>query len=70
MLMNARVSKRLERLDRAFIGRGCECCHDWSEIVLCDDQGQSARHERCPHCGRVVPIRASICIVGIPLETL
>ena len=70
MSLTARASKRLAKLDQVFSSRGCHLCRGWSAIVLCDENDQSARPERCPDCGRVVPIRTRVCIVGIPLETI
>lgn len=60
---------RLARLEDV-APRGCALCRTWSPIVLADDDGRDDRPERCPCCGRVVPIRQRVVIVGVPLETL
>jgi len=67
--MSRRLPKRLSRLDLALASTGCDACAGWSEIALGDDDGKSARPTICPNCGRVVPIRALVCIVGVPIET-
>jgi hypothetical protein len=38
--------------------------------VLGDDQGARSRPERCPDCGRVVPIRHVVVIAGVPLDAV
>lgn len=68
--MTGKTGKRLARLDRALVPKGCALCRSWSPVVLCDDEGEPARPEICPDGGRVVPIVTTICIVGVPLETL
>lgn len=68
--MSGKTGKRLARLDQAFAPKGCALCRRWSPVVLCRDDGEPDRPEVCPDCGRQVPIVTTICIVGVPLETL
>lgn len=71
--MNKAVHRRIVALE----GRhersqvvGCEMCRVWSGMVLRDDDGNTSRPERCPDCGRVVPIWHELHLVGIPLDVV
>ena len=61
------LGKRLGRLE-ARTPAGCATCHDWYGLVLGDDEGHRGRPERCPDCGRLVPIRLVTVVVGVPLD--
>jgi len=61
------VATRLVALER-LVPVGCATCRSWAEIVLGDEDGVRSRPERCPDCGRVVPIRHVVVIVGVPLD--
>jgi hypothetical protein len=63
------VATRLVALERQ-IPIGCPTCRWWMEIVLGDDTGARSRPERCPECGRLVPIRHVIVIGGVPLDAV
>ncbi len=62
-----KVKPRLARLE-SVMPKGCPACHNWWEVVLLDDFGVAQRPERCPGCGRLVPIRTTVHIVGVPLD--
>ncbi|MDP9355237.1 MAG: hypothetical protein M3R02_08135 [Chloroflexota bacterium] len=62
-----KVGPRLAKLE-ARVPVGCGVCRTWWEVVLRDDEGNRDRPERCPGCGRVVPIRLLLHIVGVPLD--
>ncbi len=62
-----KVKPRLTRLE-ATVPMGCVRCRHWGEVVLLDDAGNSQRPERCPTCGRLVPIRTTVHIVGVALD--
>jgi len=64
-----KVKPRLARLEAA-IPTGCGACGAWWDTVLSDDFGATQRPDRCPACGRLVPIRTMIHIVGIPLDAV
>jgi hypothetical protein len=49
---------------------GCATCRTWCGIVLVDDAGACSLPERCPACGRLVPVRVAVHIVGVPLDAL
>lgn len=62
----AGMEKRLDRL--AVVWRapeGCPTCRSWWGTVLGNDDGERSRPERCPECGRVVPIRSVVVVAGI-----
>ena len=64
-----RIGARLARLEaRAPIG--CATCALWDGLVLGDDAGTRSRPERCPACGRVVPVRHLLVLVGVPLAAV
>ena len=63
------LGKRLATLEaRAPVG--CAACRGWGGLVLGDDEGTRSRPERCPGCGRRVPIRSLVVLVGAPLEAI
>ncbi len=64
-----KVGPRLAKLE-ARVPVGCGVCRTWCHVVLRDDDGNRDRPERCPGCGRVVPIRLLLHIVGVPLDAL
>jgi hypothetical protein len=59
--------RRLERLEVRH-RRNCVTCYLWMEAVLIDDDGNLARPESCPECGRHVPVTVRVQIVGVPLD--
>jgi hypothetical protein len=65
--MNRRVQRRLAELEqtRQVV---CLTCRWWFGRVRVDDTGTLSRPERCPDCGRVVPITCELHIVGLPLD--
>jgi len=63
------VRPRLTKLE-AIAPKGCGACRSWWDTVLIDDWGATQRPERCPTCGRMVPIRTTVHIVGVPLDAL
>jgi hypothetical protein len=66
------VTKLGPRLRKLEAGRpvGCPTCRAWCGTVLQDDDGVRSRPERCPACGRFVPIRVAVHVVGVPLSVL
>ncbi len=64
-----KVKPRLTKLEAA-LPKGCSICRDWWETILVDDFGATQRPERCPGCGRLVPIRTTVHIVGVALDLL
>ncbi len=64
-----RVKPRLAKLETA-MPRGCHACRDWCEVVLVDDFGATQRPERCAGCGRLVPIRTLVRLVGVRLDLI
>jgi hypothetical protein len=64
-----KVATRLATLER-LVPVGCPICRFWMEIVLGDDMGNRSRPERCPECGRLVPIRQTVVIGGVPLDAV
>jgi hypothetical protein len=64
-----KVATRLVVLER-LVPVGCPTCRFWSEIVLGDDTGARSRPERCPECGRFVPIKQTIIILGVPIDAV
>ncbi len=62
-----KVRPRLEKLEvRA--PRGCLVCRSWCGTVLVGDAGEASRPERCPGCGRLVPIAVTVHLVGVDLD--
>lgn len=52
-----RLSARVARLAAApTLSSGCDACRDWSPRLFLHD-GEAPRPERCPACGRQVPLR-------------
>jgi hypothetical protein len=64
-----KVATRLVALERR-VPVGCATCRTWMETVLGDEDGTRSRPERCPACGRVVPIRHVVVIAGVPFAAL
>ena len=62
-----RVKPRLAKLEAA-LPKGCDECRTWWDTVLVDNFGATQRPERCPQCGRLVPVRITVHLVGIPLD--
>jgi hypothetical protein len=62
-----KVKPRLAKLE-ARLPKGCAACRDWWHTVLIDDFGAARRPERCPGCGRLVPIRTVVHLVGVHLD--
>jgi predicted RNA-binding Zn-ribbon protein involved in translation (DUF1610 family) len=65
--MNRGVHKRIRALEAVTVV-SCPTCRFWNGSVLRDDEGHRSRAERCPDCGRVVPIWHELHLVGIPLD--
>jgi hypothetical protein len=65
--MNKAMRTRIVALETTVV-RSCGTCHFWNGSVLRDDEGHRSRPERCPDCGRVVPIWHELHLVGIPLD--
>ncbi len=62
-----KVGPRLEKLE-ARMPKGCSVCRTWHDLAFVDDEGWTHRPERCPECGRLVPISITVRIVGIDLD--
>ncbi len=61
----ARIIKLEERRSR-----GCDACRRWTGVALVDDDGCVSRPECCPGCGRCLPVREWVHLVGIPLDAV
>jgi len=48
----------------------CPTCRRWDGMVLQDESGARTRPERCPECGRLVPVWVRVCLVGVPIDAL
>ena len=64
-----RVESRLAKLGAA-VPKGCGVCRPWWEVAIVDDWDTTQRPERCPGCGRLVPVRTWVHVVGVPLDLL
>ena len=62
-----KVKPRLVKLESA-VPTGCHRYRHWCHVVLVDDAGTVQRPERCPRCGRLVPIRTLVRLVGVRLD--
>ncbi len=62
------IDRRLDRLVPILRPVGCRTCGWWTGCVLVGNDGP-LRPERCPDCGRTVPITAPVRI-GIELALL
>jgi hypothetical protein len=52
------AGRRLDRVQARIGPSACQECRGWGAfIIVCDDRGRCARGDRCPGCGRVVPLR-------------
>jgi hypothetical protein len=63
------VATRLVVIERR-VPIDCAVCRTWCGIVLGDEDCNRTRPERCPDCGRLVPIRHVVIFVGVPLDAL
>ena len=63
------VKPRLARLEAA-VPKGCTVCRRWHHVVMVDAAGRRDRPERCPGCGRLVPVTIALHIVGVNLDRL
>lgn len=71
--MNRRTATRIASLEasaNAQQHQGCPTCQAWPGMVQIDDDGNMERPERCPDCGRLVPITHLLHIVGMPLDAV
>ncbi|MGC4107268.1 MAG: hypothetical protein QM753_13175 [Thermomicrobiales bacterium] len=71
--MNRRTAIRIAILEDTASARdeaGCPTCQAWPGLVLIDDNGNMDRPERCPDCGRLVPIIHLLHVVGMPLDAV
>jgi len=68
------VSGRDRRLARlAVVWRapeGCDRCRGWGDAALANDDGARSRPERCPDCGRGVPIRPLVVVAGVDFRLI
>ncbi len=65
-MSNAPLRRRLDRIEAAVRPPvGCATCRDWHAVVLVGEDGLT-RPEKCPDCGRVVPVRERV-YVGVRL---
>jgi hypothetical protein len=62
------TAQRLIRLEQELRPVGCATCRYWMQTVIEDGEGNRSRPERCPGCGRLVPIRMIRRIIGVPLD--
>jgi len=59
---------RLTKLERIWPPPiGCPVCQSWGGTVLADAAGRRSRPDACPDCGRRVPARQTLLIVGVDL---
>lgn len=66
-----RTRRRLDRLQRRLGPGTCPECRGWAaSVAVCDDRGRCSRPEVCPGCGRSVPLRRVVVIVGVDLDRL
>ena len=49
---------------------GCAVCRTWDGSVVGDESDKRSRPEVCPACGRVVPVRRLVMVVGLDLDRL
>jgi hypothetical protein len=67
---NDEIERRLQNLEGRFAYRGCDTCITWNGFVLVDidaetDEEISRSHpDRCPMCGREIPVRREIHLVS------
>ena len=65
----AAIAARVARLEaRAPVG--CAVCRGWDGTALGDDAGRRSRPDRCPACGRGVPVRLLLVVVGVDPEAV
>ena len=65
------TGRRLTRLEAQLAPPACPECRSWDvSFAVGDDHGYWSRSETCPSCGRVVPRRHVVVIVGIDLDQL
>ena len=71
--MNRRTASRIATLEATATAKheaGCPTCGAWPRMVVIDDDGNMDRPERCPDCGRLVPITHLLHVVGMPLDAV
>ena len=67
--MSGDLRRRIDRLAAAYRRpEGCATCRHWQPVVLVGEDGPS-RPERCPDCGRAVPIAQRVHI-GVRLASI
>jgi hypothetical protein len=64
-----RLIPRIQKLE-ARQPVGCELCRYWCGTVLQGDDGACTRPKHCPECGRLVPIRTVVHLVGMALAAI
>ncbi len=61
------LGMRLARLEpRLLPPPGCGACRGWTGVVLVGEDGPH-RRERCPGCGRAVPAKTVVRVVGVEI---
>jgi hypothetical protein len=67
--MNGSHDNRIVKLEGYFVPQ-CPVYRGWREgfTVCVDEYGHATRSEQCPACGRIVPIRHTLTLVGVNLE--
>ena len=59
------IEPRLDRLE-ALVPKGCDVCRSWGPCVYEDyPSGARTRPEDCPACGRHVPVRVVVRLIGV-----
>jgi hypothetical protein len=65
------LTTRLVKLESFLTLRpGCRVCRRWTPATVCDATGACLRPDRCPTCGRSVPVADRIRIAGLSLERI
>lgn len=65
-----RLGRRLARAEGVLrIPSGCATCRGWTGVVLEGDDGPH-RPEQCPGCGRLVPAKVTVRIVGVRIALI
>jgi hypothetical protein len=47
---------------------GCATCRHWHGVIITDSFGGRNRSDRCPACGRDVPVTRIIFLEGVPWD--
>jgi hypothetical protein len=63
------LDARLVRLEE-IVPAGCDHCRTWYGVTLGNEDGSTMRPERCPGCGRHVPITLVHIVVGVAWEVI